>query len=84
MREFTTVKKNSKGTDVVVVQVLLRALQFVGKDNKPIDVTGTCDENTIFAINSFQAQQRAYGYECGTNGKNDSTFGKKCWERILG
>lgn len=84
MREFKTVKMGSTGTDVFILQSLLRALQFTGVDKKPIDIDGTCGHNTVYAINAFQRQQRAYGYECGSNGKNDGQFGKACWKRILG
>lgn len=84
MRKFSDVKDGSVGMDVVVLQSLLRALQFVGKDGKPIDIDGQCGLNTVFAINSFQKQQRAYGYECGYQGTNDGVFGQKCWARLLG
>lgn len=75
---------NTTGTDVSVLQALFRALQYVGKDGKPIEITGRADTNTVYAINEFQSRQRAYGYECGTNGKNDGSFGAKCWSRMLG
>ena len=83
MRKFSTVKKGSTGTDVVVMQTLLHTMQFTGKNGKLLDINGTCDDNTVFAINSFQTQQRAYGYECGTKGKNDGEFGDKCWKRFI-
>lgn len=79
-----SVKKNSEGTEVYILQAMFRAMQFLGEDGKPIKLTGICDSNTVYAINHFQTVQRAYGYECGTNGKNDSSFGPKCWERLLG
>lgn len=84
MKTFSVVKKNSKGTDVYILQTVLRVMGFVGKDGKPLDITGTFNSNLEYAINSFQTVQRAYGNECGTNGKNDSSFGKKCWSTILG
>ena len=84
MRKFSVVKKGSKGTDAYILQALLRALQYVGKDGKPIKVDGECGDNTVFAINSFQTTQRAYGRECGNNGKNDGTFGATCWAILLG
>lgn len=81
---FKTVKYGSKGVDTIVLQSLLRAMQYVGADGKPIDVDGVCGKNTVYAINQFQEKQRAYGYECGTDGKNDSSFGSACWFRLLG
>lgn len=84
MRSFATIKRGSTGADVVVLQCALRMLQYVGEDGKPIEIDGKCGGNTVFAINSFQTVQRAYGFECGTNGKNDGTFGQSCWNRLLG
>lgn len=84
MRKFSTVRKSSYGTDVTVLQSMLRALQYTGADGKALDITGVCDDHTVKAINDFQTKQRAYGYECGTNGKNDSSFGPACWKRLLG
>ncbi len=84
MHKFSTVKRGSKGVDVYILQSLLRALQYTGKDRNPIKIDGVCGDNTVYAINRFQTIQRAYGCECGTNGKNDSTFGETCWNRMLG
>lgn len=84
MKKWSAIKKGSKGTDVYVLQAALRMLQFVGSDGKPIAITGTAGSDTVSAINRFQEIQRAYGYECGTNGKNDGCFGPACWKRLLG
>lgn len=84
MKSFSTVKSGSKGTDVYILQALLRGMQYLGADGKPLDVDGTAGTNTVYAINTFQTVQRAFGCECGTNGKNDSSFGSACWKRILG
>lgn len=84
MIEFKTVKKGTSGTCVAVLQACFRAMQYTGADGKPIEITGVCNNNTVYAINTFQTVQRAYGVECGTKGKNDSTFGPSCWKRLLG
>ena len=84
MKKFSQLKRGSEGTDVYILQALLRALQYTGRDGKPIEIDGNVGTNTVHAINCFQARQRAYGYECGTNGKNDGTFGEACWKRLLG
>lgn len=84
MINFTTVKKGSKGQCVAILQACLRAMQYRGANGKPLEVTGVCDTNTVYAINQFQEVQRAYGVELGNNGVNDSSFGPKCWARLLG
>lgn len=84
MKTFSTVQKGSKGTDVYILQAMLRALQLLGANGKPLDIDGVAGDNVVYAINTFQTVQRAYGYECGTNGKNDGTFGNSCWNRLLG
>lgn len=81
---FDTVKKGSIGVSVYVLQTVLRMLCFLGEDGKPLEIDGECGGNTVFAINSFQSTMRSYGYEVGTDGKNDGTFGKKCWKCLLG
>lgn len=79
-----TVILNSKGTDVVALQAILRSQGFVGHDGKPLSIDGHAGDNTIFAINSYQKMLRAYDIECGTNGHNDSSCGSKMWECLLG
>lgn len=76
-----TITKGAKGTEVSILQACLRMLQYVGKDGKPISITGTADDNLIYAINTFQRIQGAYGYQCGGG---DSSFGPLCWARLLG
>ena len=78
------VKKGCTGTSVIVLQAMLRALQYLGADGKPLQIDGNCGDNTVHAINTFQTIQRAYGFECGKNGKNDGRFGAECWKRLLG
>ena len=74
----------SRGNSVYILQAMLRALYYVGKDGKPIEIDGYAGANTIHAINQFQQAQIAYGFDCGTNGKPDGIFGYKCWSRLLG
>ena len=83
MHTFTTVKLGSKGEDVLILQTVLSMLHYLGADGKPLTIDGECGENTVFAINSFQSNMRAYGFECGTNGANDGCFGGACW-KLLG
>lgn len=80
----TTVRLGDSGLSVFILQSLLRGLQYTGTDGKPIEIDGNAGTNTVNAINQFQKAQIAYGFDCGTNGKPDGIFGKKCWNRILG
>lgn len=85
MKQFANIKRGSTGTDVYIMQAMLRALQYCGKDGKPIDVDGQVGDNTVAAINSFEAHQRAFGCEVSSiKGRNDGVFGQKCWKRLLG
>ena len=79
-----TVILNSKGTDVVALQAILRSQGFIGQNGKPLSIDGNAGTNTIFAINSYQSMMRAYGIEYRTNSHNDSSFGSKMWECLLG
>lgn len=79
---FDVVKKGSTGTDVWIMQSFLHVLQYTGKNGKPLVIDGSCGDDSVYAINAFQETQRKFGYECGSNGKNDGTWGKACWERI--
>lgn len=82
MHAFTAVKSGTSGCDTLVLQTVLSLLHYTGKDGKQLEIDGICGVNTVSAINKFQTDMRAYGYECGTNGCNDSVFGKTCWECI--
>ena len=82
--KFEPVKKNSQGTSVIVLQTVLHCMQYLGADGKPLAIDGHCGKNTVYAINIFQKRMRAYGFECGTDGKNDGCFGEKCWNILLG
>ena len=83
MFEVKTVKKGSKGSDVLLCQKLLLADGYKGKDGKNLVLDGSCGDNTVAAINKFQTAMRKKGIECGTNGKNDGCCGAKCWKALL-
>ena len=83
MHEFADIVKGSTGEDVLILQTVLSMLHYLGADGKPLAIDGEAGTNTIFAINTFQSTMRGYGYECGTNGHNDSCFGQSCW-KLLG
>lgn len=79
-----TVKYGTKGTSVYILQAMLRALQYIGADGKPIDIDGIAGKNTVHAIKSFQRTQLAYGYDCSNNGQSEGIFDASCWNRLLG
>ena len=72
------------GLSVFILQSMLRGMQYLGKDGKPLVIDGVAGKNTVYAINNFQRVQIAYGYDCGTKGKPNGIFGKKCWSLLLG
>lgn len=85
MIKIQTVRKDSIGVSVVILQALLRGMQYTGADGKPIEIDGRAGDNTVFAIREFQRKQIAYGApECGSDGKPDGHFGPACWARLLG
>lgn len=80
MIKFVTVQRGSRGDCVLILQSLLRAAGYLGADGKPLEIDGVCGANTHRAIISFQANQLAYGFDCGTNG----ICSDKMWKRLLG
>lgn len=85
MIKIQTVKRGSIGTSVIILQSLLRGMQYTGADGKPLDIDGRAGADTITAVREFQRRQIAYGApECGTNGQPDGRFGPACWARLLG
>ena len=82
MHKFQTVKYGDENDDVLVMQSFLHVLQYTDKKGNPLEIDGRCGEDTVYAINAFQTKQRKFGYECGTNGKNDGVWGTACWQRI--
>lgn len=78
-RQFNTVKKGTVGIDVYVLQAFFRSNCYIGKDGKPIEVDGQSGTNTVYAINEFKKQMKAYGESCGDP---DGVWNRDCWERI--
>lgn len=79
--KFQTIKSGSTGTQVYILQALLRGLQCLGKDGKPLTIDGVYGPNTADAIKTFKQRQKAYGYSIGTI---DGTFNSACWKILLG
>lgn len=84
MYKLNSVQLGSSGLSVFILQAMLRAMQYLGTDGKPLEIDGIAGKNTAYAIINFQRTQIAYGYDCGTKGKPNGIFGKKCWSLLLG
>lgn len=77
------VKKGSKGKSVLLLQKLLRAMGYKGKNGKPLELDEECGSNTEYAINAYQTARRKKGVELGTDKKNDSSCGPKMWKDLI-
>lgn len=49
-----TVQKGSTGKSVLLVQEILKANGYKGKNGKALSLDGSCGENTVYAIKSYQ------------------------------
>ncbi len=78
-----TIQQGTKGIEVYILQGILNAGGFLGKDGKPIKIDGNCGSNTVYAINSYQALMIAYGNDIGSKGKPDSKCGTKMWASLI-
>ena len=72
--KLTTLKKGSKGTDVTIFESIMKKMGYY-TGNIDTDFGSGC----VKACNKFQEKYP----ECGTNGKPDGTWGKKCWKKAL-
>lgn len=72
--KLTTLKRGSKGNDVTIFETIMKKMGYY---------TGAIDTSfgsgCVSACNKFQTKYP----ECGTNGKPDGTWGKKCWKKAL-
>lgn len=53
-----TVKAGDKNTSVLLLQEILRARGFKGKDGKTLKLTWTADANTIYALKAYQESRK--------------------------
>lgn len=70
MFEPGLVKLGSTGTSVLLLQEILRARGFKGKNGKALSLSRKADENTIYALRQYQKSRNgvlAVDGECGEN-----------------
>ena len=61
-----TVKKGENGNHVLLVQEILRARGFKGKDGKALKLDKSCGENVEYAIKQYQKdREKASPGSCG-------------------
>lgn len=53
-----SIKEGNKGTSVLLLQEILRARGFRGKDGKELVLDRTAGENTIYALRSYQESRK--------------------------
>ncbi len=58
MFEPETVKAGDKNTSVLLLQEILRARGFKGKNGKALKLTWTADVNTIYALKAYQESRK--------------------------
>ncbi|WP_240286202.1 CHAP domain-containing protein [Lawsonibacter sp. OA9] len=54
MFSMKTVKRGETGTHVLLVQEILRARGYKGKDGKVLELDRSCGDNTVYAITAYQ------------------------------
>lgn len=70
MFEPKLVKLGSEGTSVLLLQEILIARGFKGKNGKALNLSRKADENTIYALKAYQKSRSGVlkvDGECGTN-----------------
>lgn len=70
-----TVRLGSEGTDVLLVQTILKGRGFKGADGKPLELDKQAGPNTMFAIKSYIEDRAAHGADLG----GTDAWGPKCW-----
>ena len=53
-----TVKAGDKNTSVLLLQEILRARGFKGKNGKTLKLTWSADTNTIYALKEYQESKK--------------------------
>lgn len=75
MFSVNTVKSGDSGNHVLLVQEILKARGFKGKDGKELTLDKQCGPNTVYAIKQYQKQREAA--DPGSCGGVDGIAGEK-------
>lgn len=75
MFSVNTVKSGDSGNHVLLVQEILKARGFRGKDGKELTLDKQCGSNTVYAIKQYQKQREAA--DPGSCGGVDGIAGEK-------
>ena len=75
MFTVNTVKNGDSGNHVLLVQEILKARGFKGKDGKELTLDKQCGANTVYAIKQYQKQREAA--DPGSCGGVDGIAGEK-------
>ena len=71
------IKKGSVGNHVLLVQEILRARGFTGKNNKPLELDKEAGEDTIEAIRKYQVSRN------GACGRTDGVADMKTLQDMI-
>lgn len=71
---FTSIKYGSKGSDVKLVQNILRGQGYIGVDGKVLGIDGEVGPNTEKCIKDFQTRQKLI---------SDGIVGPETWRRLF-
>ncbi len=75
---LTQVQKGNKGKSVLLLQKLLMAARYTGRNGAGLALDGECGDNTVFAIKEYQRKHSSEGISV------DGICGKATWTSILG
>lgn len=81
MFEMRPVKKGERGNHVLLVQEILLARGFKGKDGKPLELDKHCDVNTVYAIKQYQKSREKV--DPGICGGVDGVAGLKTLQDMI-
>lgn len=70
------VKLGSTGTSVLLLQEILIAREFKGKNGKALTLSRKADENTIYALKTYQKSRKGVL-------EADGIAGEKTWKDLI-
>lgn len=81
MFSMKTVKRGETGTHVLLVQEILRARGYKGKDGKALELDRSCGDNTVHAITAYQKDREKQSP--GICGGVDGVAGEKTLRDLI-